>query len=311
MPTVDKRIELLETLRNIAVKTPTNDVEVPESVVGFGTIEYKAQTCSACKKCIEACEPVALDMDQTLNMHDYLRVTVPQEGFRSKNREELVTLLQNLKQDYDSGDVQAISVPVGLPGYGSIVWSAEQCIACDKCIEACPEDCLTLQKTYKLPEIIGPIEAPPPKPTVKDWEPFIVCFVCWECSHAAADLAGLMHLHYPASIRTIRLPCSGALEPIHIMTAMANGADGVLVTGCLLSECHYGGDSPKAGNFMQEGFVKFWSDIFEEIGIGGRLFIDFASAAMGIKFAEIVETFTEQIRKLGPTPIKAKTEVQE
>ena len=120
-----------------------------------------------------------------------------------------------------------------------------------------------------------------------------------------------MHLHYPASIRTIRLPCSGALEPIHIMTAMANGADGVLVTGCLLSECHYGGDSPKAGNFMQEGFVKFWSDIFEEIGIGGRLSIDFASAAMGIKFAEIVETSTEQIRKLGPTPIQAKTEVQE
>ena len=88
---MDKRMELLEAIRAIAVKTPTNDVEVPESVVGFGTIEYKAQTCSACKKCILACEPAALDMEDTLNMHDYLRVTVPQEGFRSKNRETLVT----------------------------------------------------------------------------------------------------------------------------------------------------------------------------------------------------------------------------
>jgi len=308
---VDKRIELLEAIRSIAVKTPTNDVEVPESVVGFGTIEYKAQTCSACKKCILACEPAALDMEDTLNMHDYLRVTVPQEGFRSKNRETLVTLLQNLKGNHDYGDVQAISVPEGLPGYGSIAWGAEQCIACEECIKACPEDCLTLQKTYKLPEIIGPIESPPTLPVDKNWEPFIICFVCWECSHAAADLAGLMHLHYPASIRTIRIPCSGALEPIHIMTALAQGADGVLVTGCLLSECHYGGDSPKAGNFMQYDFVKFWSDIFEEIGIGGRLYIDFASAAMGVKFAEIVQTFTDQIKKLGPSPIPVKTEVQE
>ena len=308
---MDKRNQLLETIRAIAVKTPTKDVEVPQAVVGFGTIEYKAQTCSACKKCILACEPGALDIEGTLNMHDYLRVTVPQEGFRSKNRETLVTLLQTLKGDYDYGDVQAIPVPEGLSGYGSILWSAHQCIACEKCIEACPENCLTLQKTYKLPEIVGPVESPPERSVDKDWEPFIVCFVCWECSHAAADLAGLMHLNYPASIRTIRIPCSGALEPIHIMTALEQGADGVLVTGCLLSECHYGGDSPKAGNFMQYDFVKFWSDIFEEIGLGGRLYIDFASAAMGIKFAQIVETFTDQIKKLGPSPIPVKTEVQE
>ncbi len=304
-------MELLDAIRAIAVKTPTNDVEVPNSVVGFGTIEYKAQTCSACKKCILACEPGALDMEDSLNMHDYLRVTVPQEGFRSKNRETLVTLLQTLKGNYEYGDVHAVAVPQGLPGYGSIMWSAEQCIACEKCIEACPEDCLTLHKTYKLPQIVGEVETPTPKPEDKDWEPFIVCFVCWECSHAAADLAGLMHLHYPASIRTIRIPCSGALEPIHIMTALEQGADGVLVTGCLLSECHYGGDSPKAGNFMQYDFVHFWQAIFDEIGIGGRLYIDFASAAMGIKFAEIVETFTNQIKKLGPSPIHVKTEVQE
>jgi len=308
---VDKRESLIDSLRAIAVKTPTREIEVPEKVVGFGTIEYKAQTCSACKKCILACEPAALDLENTLNLPDYLTAFVPMDGFRSKNRETLVTLLQELKQDVSAGDVQAIPVPEGLFGYGSITWSAEQCIACNKCVEACPEDCLTLVKTYKLPEIIGEVEPVPPKPIPKDWEPFIVCFVCWECSHAAADLAGLMHLHYPPTIRTIRLPCSGALEPIHIMKALENGADGVLVTGCLLSECHYGGDSPKAGNFMQYDFVKFWSDILEEIGMGGRLYIDFASAAMGIKFAEIVEKFTEIVIEKGPNPLPEKMEVQE
>jgi len=304
---VDKRDQLIQKLRNIAVKTPENDVEVPEKVEGFGTIEYGAQTCSACKKCILACEPAALDMDPTMNLPDYLKATIPHDGFRSKNRESLVTLLQGLREE---GNVVAISVPDGLPGYGSIAWAADRCIACDKCIEACLEDCLTLEKTYKLPEIIGEVKPPPSITVSKDWEPFILCFVCWECSHAAADLAGLMHLHYPTNIRTIRIPCLGAVEPMHIMTALENGVDGVLLTGCLLSECHYGGDSPKAGNFMQYDFVKFWMDVLEEIGMGGRIHIDSASAAMGIKFADIVKEFTEKIQNLGPSPIRGKLEVR-
>lgn len=304
---MDKRERFIEKLKHIAIQTPTNDIEVPEKVEGFGTIEYKAQTCSACKKCIEACEPAALDFDLRLILPDYVEATIPEEGFRSKNRESLVTLLQTLKQD---GEVQAISVPAGLSGYGMPDWAAEKCIACSKCIEACPEDCLTLKKVYKLPEIIGEIEPLPALTPPKDWKPFIVCFVCWECSHAAADLAGLMHLHYPTTVRTVRVPCSGAVEPIHIMTALEKGADGVLVTGCLLHECHYGGESELAGNFMQFDFVHFWQSLLEEIGLGGRLHIDFASAAMGIKFAEIVSEFSGQITKLGPSPLRAKLEVE-
>jgi coenzyme F420-reducing hydrogenase delta subunit len=166
-----------------------------------------------------------------------------------------------------------------------------------------------LDKTYDLVSVIGEVEAPPPV-EVTDWEPFIICFVCWECSHAAADLAGLMHLHYPTNIRTVRVPCSGAVEPIQIMTALENGVDGVLVTGCLLSECHYGGDDPLAGNFMQADFVQFWKDMLEDIGLGGRLYIDFASAAMGIRFAEIVTEFVENIRKIGPSPVRGRLEVE-
>ncbi|NIR13211.1 MAG: hydrogenase iron-sulfur subunit, partial [Desulfobacterales bacterium] len=76
----------------------------------------------------------------------------------------------------------------------------------------------------------------------------------------------------------------------------------------LLSECHYGGDDPLAGNFMQADFVQFWQDMLEDIGLGGRLYIDFASAAMGIRFAEIVTEFVEKIKNLGPSPIRGKLE---
>ncbi len=303
---MDKRERLIQKIRNIAVQTPTQILEVPEKVEGFGSISYLPPSCSSCKKCIEACEVEALDLEPTVRLPDYLDAVIPEEGFRSKNRESLVSLLQSLNQN---GETQIISVPSGLPGYGSITWFAQRCIACNKCVEACPEDCLTLEKTYDLVSVIGEVEAPP-KVEIPDWEPFIICFVCWECSHAAADLAGLMHLHYPTNIRTVRVPCSGAVEPIQIMTALENGVDGVLVTGCLLSECHYGGDDPLAGNFMQADFVQFWQRMLEDIGLGGRLYIDFASAAMGIRFAEIVTEFVERIRKIGPSPIRGKLEVE-
>jgi F420-non-reducing hydrogenase iron-sulfur subunit len=303
---MDKREKLIQKIRNIAVKTPTRVLEVPEKVEGFGTINYRPPSCSACKKCIEACEVEALELEALVRLPDYLNAVIPEEGFRSKNRESLVSLLQTLQQN---GEVQTISVPTGLSGYGSISWSAQKCIACNKCVEACNEDCLTLEKTYDLVSVIGEVE-PPAAVEIPKWEPFIICFVCWECSHAAADLAGLMHLHYPANIRTVRVPCSGAVEPIQIMTALENGVDGVLVTGCLLTECHYGGDSPLAGNFMQADFVKFWQGLLEEIGLGGRLYIDFASAAMGIKFAEIVTDFVEDIKRLGPSPVRYKLEVK-
>ncbi|MFX1580242.1 MAG: hydrogenase iron-sulfur subunit [Promethearchaeota archaeon] len=303
---MDKRERLIQKIRNIAVQTPTKTLKVPEKVEGFGSITYRPPSCSACKKCIEACEVDALDLEASVRLPDYLDATIPDEGFRSKNRESLVSLLQTLNQN---GETQTISVPTGLPGYGSIAWSAQKCIACNKCVEACPEDCLTLEKTYDLVSVIGEVDTPP-LVEVPGWEPFIICFVCWECSHAAADLAGLMHLHYPTNVRTVRVPCSGAVEPIQIMTALENGVDGVLVTGCLLSECHYGGDDPLAGNFMQADFVQFWQNMLEEIGLGGRLYIDFASAAMGIRFSEIVTDFVERITKLGPSPVRGKLEVK-
>ena len=45
--------------------------------------------------------------------------------------------------------------------------------------------------------------------------------------------------------------------------------------------------------------------ILEEIGIGGeRVKMYNLSASEGIKFAEIAKEMTEQIKKLGPSPIK-------
>lgn len=61
--------------------------------------------------------------------------------------------------------------------------------------------------------------------------PKIIAFCCNWCAYAAADTAGLNRTQYPASVRIIRVPCSGRINPQFIMRAFQKGADAVLVAG--------------------------------------------------------------------------------
>ncbi len=64
-----------------------------------------------------------------------------------------------------------------------------------------------------------------------EFEPKIIAFCCHYCAYAAADLAGSMRLQYPTSVRVIKLPCTGKIDPIYILRAFENGADGLFVAG--------------------------------------------------------------------------------
>ncbi len=63
------------------------------------------------------------------------------------------------------------------------------------------------------------------------FEPQIVAFCCHYCAYAAADLAGSLRLQYPTNLKVIRLPCTGKLDILHVLTAFEEGADGVMVAG--------------------------------------------------------------------------------
>lgn len=63
------------------------------------------------------------------------------------------------------------------------------------------------------------------------FSPEILAFCCHYCAYAAADLAGAMRIQYPATLRIIELPCSGKLDPLYVLQAFEQGADGVMVAG--------------------------------------------------------------------------------
>ena len=65
----------------------------------------------------------------------------------------------------------------------------------------------------------------------ENFTPEIIAFCCHYCAYAAADLAGSMRLDYPTPIKVGEMPCSGKVDPIYILQALEDGADGVLVAG--------------------------------------------------------------------------------
>ena len=128
------------------------------------------------------------------------------------------------------------------------------------------------------------------------WQPKIVAFLCNWCSYAGANLAGVSRLQYPPSVRIIRVPCSGRVNPLHILTALRNGADGVLVSGCHPGDCHY-----SSGNFAARRKFAILSRLLDYVGLEkGRVTFTWISASEGGRFAELVTEITEAIRKLGP-----------
>ncbi len=135
------------------------------------------------------------------------------------------------------------------------------------------------------------------------FEPKIIGFLCNWCSYAGADLAGVSRIQYPSNIRIIRVMCSGRIDPAFVLEALKDGADGVLIAGCHLpSDCHY-----ISGNFKALRRIDLLKKVIKEFGFEPeRVRLEWISASEGDKFAAVVRDMTEQIRKLGPNPLKAQ-----
>jgi len=136
-----------------------------------------------------------------------------------------------------------------------------------------------------------------------EFEPKIIGFLCNWCSYAGADLAGVSRIQYPPNIRIIRLMCSGRIDPAFILEAFKDGADGVLVAGCHLpSDCHY-----MSGNFKALRRINLLKRVLKDFGIEPeRLRLEWISASEGDKFAAVVKSMVENVKKLGPNPLKAR-----
>ncbi len=128
------------------------------------------------------------------------------------------------------------------------------------------------------------------------FEPVIVGFTCNWCSYRAADMAGMARLKYAPNVRLIRLMCSGRLDPTFVLQALAEGADGVFISGCHPGDCHY-----VEQNFKTMRRYTLLKRMLNGLGIeDARVKLVWASAAEGTILASEIDQMVADIKALGP-----------
>ena len=134
----------------------------------------------------------------------------------------------------------------------------------------------------------------------ENFDPRIVVFACNWCSYAGADTAGSSRIAHSPGFRVIRTMCSGRVNAVHILRAFQMGADGVLVSGCHLGDCHY--------IFGNEWAIKQFDVTREMLRMIGletdRVRLEWVSAAEGPRWASLIDEFVARITELGPSPLR-------
>jgi F420-non-reducing hydrogenase iron-sulfur subunit len=129
-----------------------------------------------------------------------------------------------------------------------------------------------------------------------DFEPRIVAFMCNWCTYAAADTAGISRMQQPPNVLPIRVMCSGRVSSEMVLRTFRAGADGVLVMGCHIGDCHY-----NSGNHRTAKRVPLLRNLLSYAGINpDRLRLAWVSSAEAPRFVKVTSEFIETIRALGP-----------
>ncbi|MDD1751602.1 MAG: hydrogenase iron-sulfur subunit [Methanotrichaceae archaeon] len=173
------------------------------------------------------------------------------------------------------------------------------CKGCGSCAAVCPADAIQM-RLFSDEQILAQVRAATEE---KSEFPLVVAFLCNWCSYGAADLAGTSRIQYPTNSRNIRIMCTGRVDPSFILEALRRGADGVLIAGCRLGECHY-----VKGNYQALQRVNVLKRVLESVGINpGRIKIVWCAASEGEIFAKDLKEFVEELKLLGPigTELKA------
>jgi len=111
-------------------------------------------------------------------------------------------------------------------------------------------------------------------------------------------------IQYTPNVRIIRVPCSGRINPVFLLRALQNGADGVLVSGCHPGDCHY-----ISGNLAARRKFALVKELMQYAGIEPeRLQFTWVSASEGGRFAAIIEKVSAQVRAIGPNTKLVKSD---
>jgi F420-non-reducing hydrogenase iron-sulfur subunit len=144
------------------------------------------------------------------------------------------------------------------------------------------------------------------------FNPKIVAFCCEQSGIPALEMSKTLpggtdlEISPLPNLEIRPVPCAGRIETVHLLTALEQGADGVLVFACHEENCQY-----RRGNIRAKKRLLYAGTLLERIGMeNGRIELCNLATNSGVKFSEVLTEKVEQLRKLGPNTFsKTSSEV--
>jgi F420-non-reducing hydrogenase iron-sulfur subunit len=101
-------------------------------------------------------------------------------------------------------------------------------------------------------------------------------------------------------IRFFPLPCSGRIDPLHLMRALESGADKVYLITCPEGACHY-----REGNIRAKKRIAYTQSLIEEIGLEReRLELIVTSVGKPVTIDELARGLLAREASSGTSPVK-------
>ena len=135
---------------------------------------------------------------------------------------------------------------------------------------------------------------------MSEWKPEITMLSCQYCGNVPVEMAGLQRISYPATIKVQTVPCTGRIDALHLLKALEEGADGILVVACPEGNCHH-----LTGNERAAKRLTYARGLLREAGMEAeRLRLVNLGIGQGQAFAELISEMSAEIEKLGPNPLR-------
>ena len=177
---------------------------------------------------------------------------------------------------------------------GTVTIRNEQCQACGLCMGICPVYAIKFRSSY-VDEAADKIAPAVKELTAKrNGEPAMLAITC---AYGAFALPEFLKQEHKDTV-VVRYPCVGKVDSLHLLKALEEGADGVVVVGCSESDkfkCQY-----KEISQWAEKRVNHASDLVEKIGLE-RERISFAEldGEEIDKFDQVVADAVKKLKEAG------------
>jgi len=137
-------------------------------------------------------------------------------------------------------------------------------------------------------------------------KPLLALFYCQNIPGSGEEERQSLEIKYGRSLRLFPIPCSGRLEPIHLLRALEEFADAAYVLTCPVGACRY-----FEGNLRVKKRVERTREIIAAIGLEReRVGMVAGDRDKPKSLSLLTEDVMEQVSRLGPSPVQDRSLVE-